>query len=228
MSTSVEPRIGHERTVFAASEFRRLAGLHLLDEPSAAASDLSLPAERGDHDLNPDLAAEVYGEGPSRLAAVLVPLVPREDGLAVILTRRTEHLSSHAGQIAFPGGKVEKGDQGPLQAALRETREEIGIASDRIEPLGYLDTYQTRSGFRIVPVVAFVDPHAELVPDPGEVAAAFEVPLSFLMTPANHRRDSREWRSRRRYFYAMPFREHHIWGVTAGIIRNLYERVYGR
>ncbi len=227
MSDAVRADLPEPDARFSAETFRRRAAGRLLAEPTPSAADHSLPAERGDHDLNADLAAEVYGEGPYRRAAVLIPLVARDDGVAVILTRRTEHLPKHAGQVAFPGGKIEPGDKGPLQAALRETHEEIGIPPQKVEPLGYLDTYQTGSGFRIVPVVGFVDPHVELTLEPGEVAAAFEVPLSFLMTPENHRRDSREWRNRRRHFYVMPFGEHYIWGVTAGIIRGLYDRIYG-
>lgn len=216
---------GGER--FSVAEFRRRAAERLLPEPRPSAEDHSLPPERGDHDLNAGSLDDLYGTGPYRRAAVLIPLVARDDGVAVILTRRTEHLPKHAGQIAFPGGKIEEGDRGALDAALRETREEIGIPADRVEPIGYLDTYQTGSGFRIVPVVGFVDPHAELVLDPGEVAAAFEVPLAFLMSPENHQRGSRTWRDRRRHFYEMPFDKHYIWGVTAGIIRSLYDRMYG-
>jgi 8-oxo-dGTP pyrophosphatase MutT (NUDIX family) len=145
----------------------------------------------------------------------------------VILTTRTSDLPSHAGQIAFPGGKMDKGDASPLAAAVREAGEEIGLDAHLIEPIGYLDLYLTFSGFRILPVLARVIPNYELRINASEVADAFEVPLAFLMDTANHRRDSRDWKGVRREYYAMPFGERYIWGVTAGILRNLYEKVYG-
>jgi 8-oxo-dGTP pyrophosphatase MutT (NUDIX family) len=146
---------------------------------------------------------------------------------AVILTMRTAELPSHAGQIAFPGGKIDQGDQGPLAAALREAQEEVGLDPGLVEPLGYLDLYLTFSGFRILPVVARVSPGYKLTLNASEVADAFEVPLDFLMGPENHQRHSRDWKGIQRHYYAMPYQERYIWGVTAGILRNLYERVYG-
>ena len=135
--------------------------------------------------------------------------------------------SSHAGQIAFPGGKIDPGDASPLAAAaLREAQEEIGLEPRFIEPIGYLDLYLTFSGFRILPLVARVDPDYRLTINPAEVADAFEVPLAFLMEPDNHQRHSRDWKGIERHYYAMPFGERYIWGVTAGILRNLYERIY--
>jgi 8-oxo-dGTP pyrophosphatase MutT (NUDIX family) len=144
----------------------------------------------------------------------------------VILTMRTTELSSHAGQIAFPGGKIDKSDSGPLAAAQREAKEEIGLDARLIDPIGYLDLYLTFSGFRILPLVARVAPTYVFTLNAAEVADAFEVPLAFLMTPANHQRGSREWRGIQRQHYAMPYRDRYIWGVTAGILRNLYERLY--
>ncbi len=187
--------------------------------------DDAVPAERGDHDLNPGLPAYRPDEPPRR-AAVLVPLIERAGEVHVILTRRTEHLPTHAGQISFPGGKVDDADEGPLQAALREAREEIGLAAAHVQALGYLDLYQTATGYRIVPAVGVVRPDFMPVADPGEVADVFEVPLAFLMDPANHKHHWREWQGRRRHFYAMPYQAHYIWGATAGIIRNLYDRAY--
>jgi 8-oxo-dGTP pyrophosphatase MutT (NUDIX family) len=152
-------------------------------------------------------------------------VVAREPAASVILTQRTGHLRSHAGQIAFPGGKIEPGDADAVAAAIRETGEEIGLDRNAITVVGQLDPYLSRTGYRIVPVLARVEPAYRLVLNANEVAEAFEVPLPFLMTPANHQRTSRTFNGRERYFYEMPFGERYIWGVTAGIIRRLYERV---
>lgn len=159
-----------------------------------------------------------------RQAAVLVPIVCREV-LTVLLTERSAHLPSHAGQISFPGGKLEESDAGPLDAALRETEEEIGIDRRHVEPVGYLDNYRTGTGYHIVPIVGLVDPGFELRIDPSEVADVFEVPLSFLMTIDNHQRHQREWRGTLRSYYAMPYENRYIWGATAGMLRNLHDRI---
>jgi 8-oxo-dGTP pyrophosphatase MutT (NUDIX family) len=211
-----------------ALELRERAGAGLVHAPGGA--DFEPPATplRGDHELNPD-GYPGFGEPAlftvPRAAAVLVPIVARQEGMTVLLTQRPDHLPSHPGQIAFPGGKVEADDGSPLAAALRETEEEIGLDRAFVEVLGFLDTYQTATGFRICPVVALVRPGFELVLDPAEVAEAFEVPFGFLMDPANHRRHAREWRGRSRSYYAMPYGERYIWGATAGMLRNLYERL---
>jgi 8-oxo-dGTP pyrophosphatase MutT (NUDIX family) len=144
----------------------------------------------------------------------------------VILTERAECLSAHAGQIAFPGGRIELSDAGPLAAALREAHEEIALEPAFVEPLGYLEPYRTGTGFCITPAVALIRPGFSLSPDPNEVADIFEVPLAFLMSEANHRIDSRIWRGAERRFYAMPYGERYIWGATAGIIRTLYRRLF--
>jgi 8-oxo-dGTP pyrophosphatase MutT (NUDIX family) len=189
----------------------------------AALTDASITPQRGDHDIDPvmNAMAEIR---PIRPAAVLIPIVARDEPM-VLLTQRTAHLTSHAGQISFPGGKIDPGDESPLAAALREAEEEIGLAREAVEPLGYLDLYMTTLGYRIMPTVARVDPEYRLVLNPAEVDDAFEVPLAFLMAPANHQRHSREWKGMTRSYYAMPFGERYIWGVTAGILRNLYLRV---
>ncbi len=176
---------------------------------------------RGDDDLNAEMAA------PTLLhkAAVLVPLVQRPEGMTVLLTRRTEHLPHHAGQISFPGGRIEDADASPEAAALREAREEIGLAQDRVETLGRLDTYWTRTGFEITPIVGAVMPPFEVVPDSHEVAEVFEVPLDFVTDPTNHQRHSREWNGQRRHFYALPYTHYYIWGATAGILVNLADRL---
>ena len=213
--------------LFSPDSFRGLARQRLRRAPPAGDLDANLPPDVGDHDLNAGQPGPAFHKGPPQRAAVLVPVVGHDDGASVILTRRTEHLSSHPGQVAFPGGKIEGTDATPLAAALRETHEEIGLPADAIDPLGYLDLYQTGTGFRIVPVVAMIEPGYDLDIDENEVAAVFEVPLSFLMRPGNHQKHSRVFSGLERHFYAMPYEENFIWGATAGIIRNLYNRVYG-
>ncbi|MBE0692105.1 MAG: CoA pyrophosphatase [Aquamicrobium sp.] len=182
-------------------------------------------ADYGDHRLNPDLRDMIVRDG-LRDAAVLIPVVDRGDEASVILTKRTEKLRSHSGQIAFPGGRLDATDPTPEYAALRETEEEIGLAPRFVEVVGRMPDYVTGSGFRIAPILSVVRPGFRLTINPDEVDDAFEVPLSFLMDPANHNRGSRIWEEKERYFYTMPFGERHIWGVTAGIIRTLYERLY--
>lgn len=160
---------------------------------------------------------------PLRPAAVLIGVVARERP-SVILTTRTPHLSAHAGQISFPGGKLDDGETA-IDTALRETHEEIGLAADYVEPLGYLDLYRTRTGFAVVPVVALIRPGFRLHANPEEVEDVFEVPLEFLLDEANHQTHSRIWQGKDRYFYAIPYGERYIWGATAGIIRNLHRRL---
>lgn len=177
---------------------------------------------RGDHDLNPELRPD----GPLRAAAVLVPLIARPESVCVLLTRRTVHLRAHAGQISFPGGMIDPGDVGPEDAALREAQEEVGLPRDRVRLVGRLDTYLTRTGFEVIPVVGLVRPDFDPVPDPFEVAEVFEVPLSFLIDPANRRRESRIYAGAERFFYAMPWNDYYIWGATAGMLVNLSELLW--
>lgn len=195
-----------------------------LDAPAGLADPDKMPL-RGDHDADPVLKA-IAAVRPVKPAAVLIGIVERDEPM-VLLTQRTVHLPQHAGQIAFPGGKIDAGDASPLAAALREAHEEIGLEREVIEPIGYLDVYMTTLGFRIVPLVARVAPEFTLTLNPGEVDNAFEVPLSFVMSLTNHQTHSREWQGMLRTYYAIPFGERYIWGVTAGIFRNLYERIYG-
>ena len=178
----------------------------------------------GDFRLNDDWAPE--RAGPMRAAAVLVPLVEHDHGITVLLTERAGDLSSHAGQVAFPGGRVDAHDDGPAGAALREAHEEIGLDPVHVEIAGYLDPYETGTRYRIVPVVGFVKPGFTVVPNPAEVDEAFEVPLAFLMDASNHERHSTFWQGKRRTYFAMPYEGHYIWGATAGMIVNLYERVF--
>lgn len=182
---------------------------------------------RGDHDLQND-PAEIPDEAGAIEAAVLIPIVLHAGGPTLLLTQRAAALRRHAAQIAFPGGRVDAGDGSPLVAALRETEEEIGLARERVCAVGYLDAYLTGTGYRVTPVVGLVEPPLELKINPHEVDEAFETPLAFLMDPANHLRHSREWKGRLRNYYAMPHGDRYIWGATAGMIRNLYERLAGR
>ncbi len=176
-------------------------------------------ARRGDHDLNPGMGPG----GPLTPAAVLVPLVLRDEGVTVLLTQRTDHLHDHAGQISFPGGRIEETDPTPEAAALRETEEEVGLDISRVELIGRLDTYIVRTGFEVTPTVGFVRPPFEVRPDPFEVADVFEVPLSFVMDRQNHERHSREFRGARRFFYVLQYGERYIWGATAAMLVNLVD-----
>ena len=162
---------------------------------------------------------------PLTSAAVLFPIVLRDGGETVLLTQRTAHLRDHAGPISFPGGRVEAEDLSPIHTALRETQEEIGLASQHIEVIGFLPEYLTGTGFRVTPVVALVRPPFELSPDQFEVAEVFEVPLAFLLDPANHKQHSLHYRGALRHFFAMPYGDYFIWGATAGMIRSLTERL---
>lgn len=175
---------------------------------------------RGDHDLNPDMRRAAVAAVD---AAVLVPLVECEAGLRVVLTRRSEHLTDHAGQISFPGGRVEPGDRDAAAAALREAEEEIGLAAERVRLVGALDTYLTRTGFRVSPVVGLVRPPLTLAPDGVEAAEVFDVPLAFFLRPGARCTHSRVYDGLERLFYAFPYGDHYIWGATAGILVNLVE-----
>jgi len=207
----------------AASFFDRARASLTLEVPPAL-TDLDAEGARGDLDLNPETWVHA-GVKATKPAAVLVPVVERSEP-TVLLTLRTEELASHAGQVAFPGGKIDPADESPVAAALREAKEEIGLPPALIEPIGYLDLYLTFSGFRILPTVARVRPDFKLALNPREVVETFEVPLAFLMTPGNHQRKTRDWNGIQREYYAIPFENRYIWGITAGILRNLYERVY--
>ena len=203
---------------FDETEFRALARQRLHGVPPEA-------HRRSDDDLNPE-ARIIAPDAKPKPAAVLVPVVMHASGLTLLLTQRTERMTSHAGQVAFPGGRIDDGDAGPVDAALREAEEETGLARQFVEPIGFLDTYLTSTSYRVVPVVALVREGFTIVPHAGEVAAVFEVPLAFLMDPAHHERHSREWQGKQRFYYAMPWQDRYIWGATAGMIRNLYHLMY--
>lgn len=217
----------HDRTLFTEAGFRaRIAG-RLWSNPSDSVFDprSGRTWARSDWDLNPEMIADFAVMEPARPAAVLVPIIARDE-LTVLLTQRPESMRQHAGQISFPGGKVDAGDADHAAAALREAEEEIGLDRRFVEPLGFLDMYRTGTGFNVAPLVAIVRPDHVLAVDTREVADAFEVPLAFLMNPANHQKHARPWRGRERHFYAMPYGERYIWGATAGMLRNLHQQLF--
>lgn len=179
-------------------------------------SDIAIARSLGATDLG-----RPAGSASHRPAAVLVPLVMRPEGQTVLLTKRTAHLNHHAGQIAFPGGRVEDLDADAVACALRETEEETGLKSDHIDVLGTLDDYVTVTGFRVVPVVGLVRPPFDLSPDPFEVAEVFEVPLDYILDPANHQKVPRKINGQLRPYYAISYQTHYIWGATAGMLMNL-------
>jgi len=201
-------------------------------ETFRALARAKLDAEAPPEALSPDLGGGDFalnGGPPAQLAlarraAVLAPIVARPDGLTMLLTQRAANLRAHSGQVAFPGGKIEPGETA-LETALREAHEEIGLEARFVEPLGWLDPYLTGTGFRIAPLVALVEPGFALTLNPDEVEAAFETPLAFLMDEANHAIHEREWAGKMRSFYAMPYHDRYIWGATAGMLRNLWERL---
>ena len=207
-----------------SATFFELARARLARNAPTALQDPDAVPDKGDHELNLEMKA-LWAVRPIRPAAVLVPVVDRAEP-TVLLTQRAAHLPQHPGQISFPGGKIEPSDATPLAAALREAHEEVGLDTRFVEPIGYLDLYMTTQGYRIVPSVARILPDYRLTLNPSEVDEAFEVPLQFLMEPANHQKHSRDWEGITRYYFAIPFEQRQIWGVTAGILRNLYEKVY--
>ncbi len=207
-----EPRFDEE-------EVKRRARVYLLDTAPTTHN-------RGDDDLNSQCGRTAAGE-QIRAAAVLIPIVVRRPEVTVLLTQRTEHLALHAGQIAFPGGRVDDADADVVATALREAQEETGLCGKFVEPLGFLEAYLTRSNFRVVPVVALVRPGFSLSPATDEVACVFEVPLRFLMTPRNHAIHSRQFLGEERRFHAIAFGDRYIWGATAGMLMNFYDRMYG-
>ena len=198
--------------------------VHPLDRITAALHPLTNPPE-GDGWNHAEIL-DLLPEGRALVeAAVLVGLVPRDQGIQVLLTRRTDVLRHHAGQVSFPGGRLETDDADAVAAAVRETFEEVGIASSRIHPLGYLDVYTTITGFRVLPVVATIATDYTARPDPSEVADVFEVPLAFLLDPDNLASLALEHRGRMRQVWEFRYPDQRIWGVTAAILLNLRERL---
>ncbi|HYD87880.1 MAG TPA: CoA pyrophosphatase [Vitreimonas sp.] len=199
--------------------FERLLRTKL--DPLDAVADESART-RSDNDLNPD-----WDNHPEqRPAAVLAPIIKRPEGWTMLFTERSVETPAHPGQISFPGGRVQASDASAVETALRETMEEIGLERRFIEPLGAWDRYDTITGYRVTPIVGLVEPGFTLTLDPREVARVFEAPLDFLFDPANHEKRQAQWQGRTRYYYAMPYGDHFIWGATAGMIRALWERLY--
>ncbi|MEI9925250.1 MAG: CoA pyrophosphatase [Bradyrhizobium sp.] len=205
-------------------EFFDRARARLNFDVPAGLTDASIIPLSGDQG-NDRMLEIVAREQPIRPAAVLIAVVDRPEP-TVLLTQRSAHLNDHAGQISFPGGKIDPTDASPLDAALREANEEVGLEREFIDPVGYLDLYGTAFGFRILPTVARVRPGFTMRVSAAEVDDVFEVPLAFLMNPANHQIHAKEFRGIERSYYAMPYEERYIWGATAGILRVLYERIY--
>ena len=197
----------------------------VLTPPETQKADPGAAALRHDFELDPELA-NFDGTYEKRQAAVLIPVIECDNRASVLFTQRTDHLPTHAGQISFPGGKVDAADADMVDTALREASEEINLDPQFVDPVGFLDDYVTSTGYRISPLVAVIREGYSVMPDHNEVADVFDVPLSFLMNAANHEIHTREWRGRRRKFYAMPYGERFIWGATAGMLRNLYEWMY--
>ena len=192
-------------------------------EPAGAAP--AARATRSDFDLNPDAERP---ERQLRPAAVLILVIAEGEGPRVLMTRRSDSLASHTGQIAFPGGRLDSGET-VVEAALREAQEEVALSPEGVEVLGVGDPYETGTGFLVTPVVAWTEHAPQTTPSPDEVAEVFEVPWAFLMDAANHRQDHHELEGQpRRYFWAMPYGERYIWGVTAGILRALHDRLDAR
>jgi 8-oxo-dGTP pyrophosphatase MutT (NUDIX family) len=214
----------NDPAAISSAEFFARARARLRFDIPAGLTDPSLVPASGDQGTDRMLEI-VAREQPIRPAAVLIAVVDHPQP-TVLLTQRSAHLNDHAGQISFPGGKIEATDASPLDAALRESWEEVGLDREFIDPIGYLDLYGTAFGFRILPTVARVRPGFSLRISAAEVDDAFEVPLAFLMNPANHQLHSKEFRGIERWYYAMPYEERYIWGATAGILRVLYERIY--
>jgi 8-oxo-dGTP pyrophosphatase MutT (NUDIX family) len=206
---------------------RSEAAMELAHRLATRLDPLDAPAggvARGDFDLSPEGRPAV--SGALTPAAVLAPIVRRPGGWTLLFTQRAEGLPRHPGQISFPGGRMHAEDKGPVETALRETEEELGLAQSLFTPVGAIDPYETGTGFRVLPIVAYLEPGFALRPDPREVADVFETPLAFLMDPAHHEVREMDWKGARRRFYAMAYEGRLIWGATAGMIRALYERLY--
>ena len=219
-----EQAIKARPVAIGATEFFNRSRARLSFDVPPGLIDPNIIPKTGDEG-NDRMLEIIAREQPVRPAAVLIPVVDHPQP-TVLLTQRSPHLNNHAGQISFPGGKIDATDASPLDAALREAEEEVGLTREFVEPIGYLDLYGTAFGFRILPTVARVKPGFKLRLNASEVDDAFEVPLAFLMNPENHQIHSKEFRGTERSYYAMPFAERYIWGATAGILRVLYERIY--
>jgi 8-oxo-dGTP pyrophosphatase MutT (NUDIX family) len=208
----------------SAAEFFARARERLTLEVPEGLTDPNVTPRRGDHDADP-VMAKIASVRPIRPAAVLVGIVEHDEP-TVLLTQRAQHLPDHPGQVSFPGGKIDKSDESPMHSALREAEEEIGLDGKYVQPIGYLDLYMTTLGYRIVPLIARVEPGFKLQLNTAEVDEVFEVPLAYVMAADNMQRHSRDWQGMTRHYYAITFGQRYIWGVTAGILRNLHDRIW--
>jgi 8-oxo-dGTP pyrophosphatase MutT (NUDIX family) len=208
----------------SAAEFFSRARERLTLEVPEGLTDPNVTPRRGDHDADP-VMAKIASVRPIRPAAVLVGIVEHDEP-TVLLTQRAQHLPDHPGQVSFPGGKIDKSDESPMHSALREAEEEIGLDGKYVQPIGYLDLYMTTLGYRIVPLIARVEPGFKLQLNTAEVDEVFEVPLAYVMAADNMQRHSRDWQGMTRHYYAITFGQRYIWGVTAGILRNLHDRIW--
>lgn len=207
--------------IFAANKYNKNSSFLNNKGPNDQVDSINILQRkfRSDYEYEKNLSEDK----PLIPAAVLVPLVKRGDEYTVLLTQRSADLSQHAGQISFPGGRIESEDKTPTLAALRETEEEIGLKPDYIEVIGHLDIYEVRTGFVVFPIIGLVREGFEINIDPNEVADVFEVPLSYILDSSNHHRQGRVFYGKMRYFYVLPFQGHYIWGATAGMLVNLSE-----
>lgn len=180
-----------------------------------------------DYDLNPGMRRPAFNRENLKPAAVLITVRVAPDPV-ILFTVRAKHLQDHPGQISFPGGKIDTRDPTPCHTAIREANEELGIEPELITPVGYLDCYETRTGFLIAPLVALLDQTAQITPDPSEVDEWFEVPVAYLLNPANIQKHSRPYEGVERFFYALPYQRRYIWGATAGMLVNMQKRLYDR
>ena len=208
--------------------FSKRAALKLHNKPPNLG--IMMPKQLMDHspsdfDLNPSYFIQNSDQRALIEASVLVPIIKHRE-LTVLLTKRTDHLPKHAGQISFPGGKNDPSDKDPVVTALREAEEEIGLNKVYVEPLGFLDTYHTVTGYSVTPVVAFLNAESSFFPNPDEVSELFEVPLAFLMDPNNLEVHSQNFMGQTRNFYAFSYKNYYIWGATAGILKNMYEKIF--
>ncbi len=210
---------------FTTADLRRRAQGVLAPLASRISTESEVPAGRSDFELNPEMKILDVSER-KQPAAVLIPVIEHENKASILFTQRADEMPTHAGQISFPGGKMDASDSNVAETALREAREEIGLEAEFIDSIGFLDDYITSTGYRISPLVAVIRQGYSITPDQSEVADVFDVPLSFLMNAQNHEMHTREWRGTQRKFYAMPYETRFIWGATAGMLRNLYDWLY--